>query len=144
MQIIFLDLLTRIIWSDKLRYRSFSMSFWFKYIVTLVELTFTDKMIVNGTCINITRTTVGSIFINVWTGVSSLVAVIWLGRSMYKQRTFSQPKFLALGVCFCDLIYAGMYSKWLKLVYTIYMCWFAKKGLQKSKFRTPNRILHLK
>nr|XP_022322891.1 olfactory receptor 6K3-like [Crassostrea virginica] len=26
---------------------------------------------------------------------------------MYKQRTFSQPKFLALGVCFCDLIYAG-------------------------------------
>lgn len=64
-------------------------------------------MIVNGTCINKTNGRVGATFISVWTGVSSLVAVIWLGRSMYKQRQFSQPKFVALVVCFSDLMYSG-------------------------------------
>lgn len=64
-------------------------------------------MIVNGTCINTTNGRVGATFVNVWTGLSSLVAVIWLGRSMYKQREFSQPKFVALAVCFSDLMYSG-------------------------------------
>lgn len=64
-------------------------------------------MIVNGTCINTTNGRVGATFVNVWTGLSSLVAVIWLGRSMYKQRAFSQPKFVALAVCFSDLMYSG-------------------------------------
>ncbi|XP_061184840.1 prostaglandin E2 receptor EP2 subtype-like [Saccostrea echinata] len=65
-------------------------------------------MSVNSTCINKTRESVSAIFINVWTGVSSIVAVIWLSRSMYKQRHFSQPKFLSLAVCFCDLLYAAI------------------------------------
>jgi hypothetical protein len=68
-------------------------------------------MIVNGTCINKQRKSVGGAFINAWTGVSSLVAVIWLARSMYKQRQFSQPKFLSLAVCLCDFLFAGEYSK---------------------------------
>lgn len=72
------------------------------------------KMMVNGTCINKTRKSVSGAFMNAWTGVSSLIAVIWLARSMYKQRQFSPPKFLSLAVCFCDLLFAGEYSAVMK------------------------------
>nr|XP_022322960.1 prostaglandin F2-alpha receptor-like [Crassostrea virginica] len=65
-------------------------------------------MDVNSSCISETTSPVVPIIIHSSAGLSSLVAVAWLSRSMYKQRDFSQPKFLALAVCFSDLLFTTL------------------------------------
>ncbi|XP_056014979.1 prostaglandin E2 receptor EP4 subtype-like [Ostrea edulis] len=63
-------------------------------------------MMVNGTCVNTPTVPLNGTFAASLTGLFSLIAIIWLSQSMYKQRQFSKPKFLSIAVCFTDLMFA--------------------------------------
>lgn len=80
----------------------------------------------NGTLVvhvvNYTHSSTALLFL-FWISVSSLFAIFWVSRSMYKQNRFSQPRFLAIAVCTCDFLYAGKFinlelnTLFLKLVF---------------------------
>lgn len=65
----------------------------------------------NGTLVvhvvNYTHSSTALLFL-FWISVSSLFAIFWVSRSMYKQNRFSQPRFLAIAVCTCDFLYAAL------------------------------------
>lgn len=56
--------------------------------------------------VNYTHASTALLFL-FWISISSLFAIFWISRTMFKQKQFSQPRFLAIAVCSCDFLYAG-------------------------------------
>ena len=59
-----------------------------------------------GHVVNYTHASTALLFF-FWISISSLFAIFWISYSMFKQKQFSQPRFLAIAVCSCDFLFAG-------------------------------------
>nr|XP_022325422.1 prostaglandin F2-alpha receptor-like [Crassostrea virginica] len=57
--------------------------------------------------VNYTHASTALLFL-FWISISSLFAIFWISRTMFKQKQFSQPRFLAIAVCSCDFLYAAL------------------------------------